>query len=187
MTTPLDYFSKDEYEELRKVFFCEAYELVEDIQDGLLRLEDNPAEEETLIALQRYFHTLKGDSNSIGLTDVGAVCHRIEDILTSFRSKTREIDSSGITLLLRTVDNIAHQLKAGESGSNGVNISETVAMIDGFLGHSTPPNPSVTLSTPLSPPYLPFLPSLARRGWRKGEGGIKGGEAETIDNSARAL
>ncbi len=136
MTTPLDYFSKDEYEELRKVFFCEAYELVEDIQDGLLRLEDNPAEEETLIALQRYFHTLKGDSNSIGLTDVGAVCHRIEDVLTSFRSKTREIDSSGITLLLQTVDNIAHQLKAGESGSNGVNISETIIMIDNFLGHN---------------------------------------------------
>ncbi len=169
MTTPLDYFSKDEYEELRKVFFCEAYELVEDIQDGLLRLEDNPAEEETLIALQRYFHTLKGDSNSIGLTDVGAVCHRIEDILTSFRSKTREIDSSGITLLLRTVDNIAHQLKAGESGSNGVNISETVAMIDGFLGHSTPPNPSSShdkspsgddrwLPRPLYPSQPLFIP-----------------------------
>ncbi|MBI3354680.1 MAG: chemotaxis protein CheA, partial [Nitrospirae bacterium] len=134
MTANLDYFNKDEYEELRKVFFCEAYELVEDIQDGLLMLEDNPAEEETLIALQRYFHTLKGDSNSIGLTDVGAVCHRIEDVLTSFRSKTREIDSSGITLLLQTLDNITHQLKAGESGSNGVNISETMAMIDGFLG-----------------------------------------------------
>ena len=76
-------FSEQEIGELRKLFFSQAQEIVEELQDALLRLEAAPDDVETLKTVKRYVHTLKGDSNSVGLTLLGAFCHRMEDVLSS--------------------------------------------------------------------------------------------------------
>ena len=43
MTNNFEHLSKDEFEEIRKVYYSQAYEIVENLQELLLGLETNPA------------------------------------------------------------------------------------------------------------------------------------------------
>lgn len=141
MTNNFEHLSEDEFEELRKTFYSQAYDNTEDLQDLVLKLEADPGNQETLKALQRHFHTLKGDSNSIGLAALSMLCHRVEDILTPLRDGTRRIDPDTITLLLHSVETIENILRASETGEKGKDIGETVEMIDAFLRAPVLPGP----------------------------------------------
>ena len=120
-------------QELRRVFVAEAHELVENLQDALMRLETDPDEEELLRSIKRYVHTLKGDSNSVGLTPVGILCHRMEDILGGLMDGKISIDHAVIDLLLSCVDTCQRLLADFEAGRKG-DPSEAIGMIDRFLG-----------------------------------------------------
>lgn len=167
-----EHFSDSELEELKKVFYTQAYEILEELQDAMLKLEANPEDEDTLKEIQRYFHTLKGDSNSLGLTRVGALCHRVEDILTSLRDKARVIDSDTIGLLLNCVDTIDNLLRTHESGQNDDDLTkEIMKRVEAFLeseGGSVSPlsvkgrrEPSLALKEPTEYQQLLMEKALA--------------------------
>ena len=75
-----DQWSDNELVELRKVFYLQAYEIVEDLQEQLLHLETDPGDGDVLKDVKRCIHTLKGDAHSVGLSSIGTLCHRIEDV-----------------------------------------------------------------------------------------------------------
>ena len=64
MTDECSEWSEQEVAELKKVFYAQAYELVEELQDAMLKLEAEPANDEVVKVVKRHVHTLKGDSNS---------------------------------------------------------------------------------------------------------------------------
>lgn len=133
MADSLDHLTDSEVEELRKIFYAQAYELLEETQDSLLKLEADPGNEELVKALQRYFHTLKGDSNSIGLTAVGTLCHKVEDVLTLLKDGSRLADHEAIGLILSCVDQIMNMLTSGEAGAAGNGTKGIYGAIDSFL------------------------------------------------------
>lgn len=75
-------WSDAEFEELRAVFFAQAYELVADLQDLLMTLETEPGNADAVRTIKRHIHTLKGDSHAMGISAAGALCHRMEDVLS---------------------------------------------------------------------------------------------------------
>ena len=99
----MDEWSAAEQAELKKVFYSGAYELVEDLQDALLKLEADLSDNDTLKVVKRYVHTLKGDSNSVGLASVGRLCHRMEDVL-SLVTPGGDESHDAIGLLLSCID-----------------------------------------------------------------------------------
>lgn len=127
------HLSDQELAELKSVFYSQAYEILEDIQDSMLKLEADPKDVDTLKVVQRCFHTLKGDSNSLGLSAIGTLCHRVEDILTSLRENSRPIDPETVSLLLHCVDKIDHLLKMNELDQKDNDIKEIIDRIDAFL------------------------------------------------------
>jgi two-component system chemotaxis sensor kinase CheA len=144
MTNNFDYISDNELEDLNRVFYSQAYEIVEDLQDSILRLETDPGDEETLKAIKRYIHTLKGDSNSIGLTTIGTLCHRVEDVLSFLMDGSGHVTHNGIDLLLNFVDTINRILIETESGRDGTDIKGIMGRIEGFLredANSISPSP----------------------------------------------
>ncbi len=133
MTNKIEQWSGAELTELKKVFFAGAYELVERLQDELLAFEDAP-DHDRLTAIKRYIHTLKGDSNSVGLTSVGALCHRMEDVVPSIEEPG---DSSHDTrdtvdLFLSCVDAVHALLTKSEAGESA-DAGEMIDKIDRFL------------------------------------------------------
>lgn len=134
MTDGFDYLESGELEEMKNVFFSQAHEIIEDLQDSVLQLEQEPEDDGILKNIQRNIHTLKGDSNSLGFTKVGGLCHRLEDALVAISEKKKEVDTGTIGLLLRCVDTIDSLLKSGESGESGKGLDEIMRELDVYLG-----------------------------------------------------
>lgn len=138
MTNLSGQWSTEEFNELRKVFFSQAYEIADELQDTLLKLEADPGDEETLRTVKRNVHTLKGDSHSIGLDIIGTLCHRMEDVLSSLMDDGHA-GPEATDLLLGCVDVVRRLLAAGESGSGDGDAGDIMGEIGRFLARRGAP------------------------------------------------
>lgn len=131
--SPFGELENSEFEDLRNVFFSQAYEIVENLQDLLLALETSPDDGAAVKAIKRHVHTLKGDSNSIGLTVVGGLCHTMEDVLSSLISGPGDLKHDCIDLLISGTDTISRLLSETESGKTETAADTVMARMDAFL------------------------------------------------------
>jgi two-component system chemotaxis sensor kinase CheA len=94
----------EEDAELLDSFVVESLEHLESIEINALLLEDDPQNLETLNAVFRPFHTIKGVSGFLNLGDVNKLAHQLENLLDLARSG--EIVLSGIStdVILAGVD-----------------------------------------------------------------------------------
>ncbi|HMZ60996.1 MAG TPA: Hpt domain-containing protein, partial [Leptospiraceae bacterium] len=67
--------------ELRDLFQIESEEHLQIIEKGLLELEKNPNDLETLHLIFREAHSMKGASRMLGLSDIESISHLFEDML----------------------------------------------------------------------------------------------------------
>ena len=67
--------------EMRALFFESAAELLQALNDDALRLELHPSDGETVRAIRRSVHTLKGDAAVMGFHEMSELAHELEDVL----------------------------------------------------------------------------------------------------------
>lgn len=77
-------FSDQLTEEMRAIFNEEANEIIEQLQELLVHWQDNIEDEDDVSAIRKHFHTLKGSSKMVGLTDVGQLSWSTENMLNIF-------------------------------------------------------------------------------------------------------
>lgn len=118
--------------DLKRIFFAQAYEIAEELQDVLLRIEADPGAAEELKVLKRLIHTLKGDASSMGFTVLGHLCHRLEDVLVAFAEQDEGRRREGLGLLYAGVDEIRRLLTEGEAGAEGAAPEELTLKVDRF-------------------------------------------------------
>lgn len=86
-------------------FIEEAIENTADLGNGLLELEQNPDDNDTLVNdLFRFFHNLKGNSGIIGFHELNSVTHEAETLLNRTRKGELPVTQGLIDTLLRCVD-----------------------------------------------------------------------------------
>lgn len=85
-------------------FISEATDHLENINKNLLELEKNAEDQEIINSLFRYFHTLKGNSATMGFNKFSNLAHDLENILDKARNKEINIDSDLIDLLFEGCD-----------------------------------------------------------------------------------
>ena len=73
-------------EQLSSVFFDEANELLDNLEDQLLTLNDNPNDSETIAAVFRAMHTIKGSSAMFGFNDISNFTHEAESAMDQVRN-----------------------------------------------------------------------------------------------------
>jgi two-component system chemotaxis sensor kinase CheA len=83
-----------EDEELRNLYKAASTEHIQNIESGLLHLENNPQDQAKLEHLLREMHSLKGDSRMLGVKDVETLTHQLEEIIGTV--KRGRILSSGL-------------------------------------------------------------------------------------------
>lgn len=88
-------------------FTEEARELIEQMEDILLRAEEGECGEEDMAALFRCAHTIKGSGGLFGLDEVVRFTHVVENVLDRLRKGAIQFSSELITLLLESQDQIA--------------------------------------------------------------------------------
>ena len=88
------------------MFFDEAKEYVETLNNGILTLENNPGDKETIDAVFRAAHSLKGMAATMGFENLTELTHKMENMLDRVREGKLEVRTDFIDLLLQGLDNI---------------------------------------------------------------------------------
>jgi len=90
-----------------EIFCREAEEHLASLQSGLLVLEKNPTRTTLLHELLRNAHTLKGSARMVGLAEVSAIAHIMEEQLKGMEEGKLRVEPAAIDLLLKGADAIA--------------------------------------------------------------------------------
>lgn len=98
-------------------FLQEAREHCAGMERGLVSLEGNPGDRETLDGVYRSAHTIKGASRMMKFPDLSAVAHRIEDVLDGLKNGRVNHSQAISSLLLRSIDAIAGMLDGIAGGT----------------------------------------------------------------------
>ncbi len=93
-----------ELEEILEEFLVEAEEILENLDQDLIDLENNPDDKELLNKIFRGMHTLKGGAGFLNLTSIVEVAHRIEDIFNKLRNDEMELSPELMDVILEGVD-----------------------------------------------------------------------------------
>jgi len=92
--------------ELLNEFIQESQEHLQNIEHGVLVLEDNPTDAGTLDSIFRAFHTFKGGSGFLNLTAIQRLAHELESLLDQARQHKLQLTPPVINLILEGGDTL---------------------------------------------------------------------------------
>ena len=118
-------------------FVAESEEDLARLNEGLLSLERNSDDPETLDRVFRIAHTLKGNCGSVGLDRANDLAHALEDVLDAIRSGTIEPDPELMDHAFEAVDVLEAMI--GEAGSDGAVTTDPASTIDSLRAHLEEP------------------------------------------------
>lgn len=114
--------------EALQTFMAEARGLLEEMELGLLSLEQQPDDKEAINAVFRAAHTIKGSAGLFGLDDIVGFTHHAETLLDKIRDGEVHLNSELVGLFLQCRDHIDALLTAADQGrSADAAMQETAA------------------------------------------------------------
>ena len=100
----------DGLDKMAGIFLEEASDLLEKLEDHLLKLEQNPEDMDTIGAVFRTMHTIKGSAGMFGFNSVSRFTHQAENTFDEVRNGRVAVTSELITLTLNARDHIRNML-----------------------------------------------------------------------------
>ncbi|MDR9779740.1 chemotaxis protein CheA [Rhizobium redzepovicii] len=135
--------------EIKEIFFQECEEQLAELESGLLKMNDGDRDPETVNAVFRAVHSIKGGAGAFGLDDLVAFAHVFETTLDCVRSNKLEPTQDVLKVMLKSADVLADLTNAArdggsvdESRSRGL-VKELEALANGEL-----PSPSAVAEAP---------------------------------------
>lgn len=118
----------DELEEIKATFFQECDELLGDLEAGLLQMEAGEGDAETVNAVFRAVHSVKGGAGAFGLDALVRYAHVFETLLDGVRSGSIEAAPELVRVLLRAADVLADEVQAARTNGRA-DEHETASMV----------------------------------------------------------
>ncbi len=103
-------------DELLQDFLVEAGEILEQLDEQLVSLEQQPDDMDMLNAVFRGFHTIKGGAGFLGIEPMVQLCHRSEDIFNLLRNGERTITPELMDAVLPVLDVLREQFETLSAG-----------------------------------------------------------------------
>jgi two-component system chemotaxis sensor kinase CheA len=129
------------------VFLSEAEERLQDMEQSLLMLESNTEDIEALHRVFRTAHTLKGNASAMEFDSLAAFAHVLEDLLQALKKHLLPVTSESISLLLRSVDALRHEVPAAANGAPSIS-AEHAALQQEIMSYAAKRCGTSTESTP---------------------------------------
>jgi len=104
-------------DDMLKDFVVEAMDLAVNVEEHLLRLERDPDNKETLNAVFRSFHTIKGGAGFMNLPALVAACHLTENLFDALRTGAAPVTPIAIEAALQASGFVADQLTELANGA----------------------------------------------------------------------
>jgi len=104
--------------ELLQIFTAESEENLREMEVSFVQLESAPQDEETLQAIFRAAHTIKGNAAGLGFPALAKFAHGVEDVLDGLRTGAMVLTTPLATILLQTVDALRQLVAAAVKGAD---------------------------------------------------------------------
>ncbi len=152
----------EDMQEILDEFLQEAEEILENLDQELIELENDPTNKELLNQIFRGIHTLKGGAGFLGLESVIELAHIIESIFDKLRNDEMTLDSNKMDLILEGMDIIKNAIETLKSNNEIPDTQEIKDILDKLqalldakeIQETQIPSPNST-SQPSEPPCTP--------------------------------
>lgn len=133
----------------RMLFFEEAYEQCDNLEQALLDRVGHPLGSDTYNQMFRTAHTIKGSASMLGLELLVRFTHSMENILARLRSGELDLDDALTQLLLHCNDQLRDLLQSAEHNleQKQVETQQILALMSQMQGFQS--LPSMTIPAPL--------------------------------------
>ena len=108
-------------EAIKATFFQECEELLTDLEKGLLALQDGGGDDDTVNAVFRAVHSIKGGAGAFGFEGLVRFSHVFETLMDGVRAAKIALTPTLLSALLRAADILAENgvfIEAGPSRHN---------------------------------------------------------------------
>lgn len=141
-------------DEVLKVFIAESQELLQQMEEALLMLEHAPGDSDTINAIFRAAHTIKGSAGLFGLDLIVAFTHIAESVLDRVRSGELRFDADLTALFLQVGDHLGQLVRLVDEGADLTTLPDELQPLHEQLSESlsrylpTPSNSQSQLRAP---------------------------------------
>ncbi|WP_267553178.1 chemotaxis protein CheA [Rhizobium rhizogenes] len=104
--------------EIKEIFFQECEEQLAELESGLLKMNDGDRDPETVNAVFRAVHSIKGGAGAFGLDDLVSFAHVFETTLDCVRSNKLEPTQDVLKVMLKAADVLADLTNAARDGGS---------------------------------------------------------------------
>ena len=104
--------------EIKEIFFQECEEQLAELESGLLRINDGDSDPETVNAVFRAVHSIKGGAGAFGLDDLVSFAHVFETTLDCVRSNKLQTSPDLLKVMLKSADVLADLTTASRDGGS---------------------------------------------------------------------
>jgi two-component system chemotaxis sensor kinase CheA len=117
-------------------FFEECEDLLVALSDGLADMRDGKADNETVNAVFRSVHSIKGAAGAFSLEDLVSFAHIFETVLDEVRANKLPADDALLRVLQRAGDILANLVDAARDGlpADADQVDPVVTELQSFLG-----------------------------------------------------
>ena len=145
-----------------QVFFEEAGENLESMEQMLLELDIANPDDEQLNAIFRCAHSVKGGAATFGFADVAELTHQMETLLDKLRRHEMEPTAAMVDVLLASGDALKAQLARHQGkGGDVVDTHELLASIRALVEGGDVAAPARAAPAAAQPPApVPQAPTL---------------------------
>ncbi|GLQ32334.1 chemotaxis protein CheA [Litoribrevibacter albus] len=143
--------------QFHQVFFEESFEGLDSMEEGLLDLNPDDFDVETINTIFRAAHSIKGGAGTFGFQVVAEFTHVVETLLDEIRAGSRTLEAPHIDLLLRSVDclrEIMNSLQDGEEPDMSL-ADELKVSFEAVLAGETPAEAEIPEEPPALSPDQP--------------------------------
>ncbi len=145
----------DGLDDIVEEFLVESHENLDQLDQDLVALEQDPNSRERLSSIFRTIHTIKGTSGFLAFNRLEEIAHVGENLLSRLRDGALELTPARTDALLQMVDTIRALLAAIEAtgGEGSVEVAGSVVLISAALEDSPAPvEQQVAEAAPAAPP-----------------------------------
>lgn len=146
-------------DDMLKEFVVEALELATNVEEHLLTLEKHPDDKQTINAVFRSFHTIKGGAGFMNLSAMVSACHLTENLFDALRTGKAQVTPTVIEAALQASGFVADQLTQLANGASPDSLASMPGALEQILNEAINEDPAaakaVTSSAKPAPAPVP--------------------------------
>lgn len=143
-------------QEIMEDFLIEAFEMVEQLDQDLVELENNPEDLDLLNRIFRVAHTIKGSSSFLNFDVLTHLTHNMEDVLNKARRGELKITPDIMDVILESIDLMKALLNVirdnGTDANSGIDVNDCVKKLQAISKGTGPTDETPTTEQTQSAP-----------------------------------